>query len=103
MCRTLTTIRTEFDNTVPMSTYLLAWVVSDYVSFENSDTSFKTWGRQNLLNPATVYLADHVAPLALRKLEDFTGIPYALPKVDQFAIPDFKAGAMENWGLVTYR
>ena len=32
---------------------------------------------------------------------EFFGIPYVLPKVDLLAIPDFAAGAMENWGLVS--
>ncbi|KAJ1527505.1 hypothetical protein ONE63_007477 [Megalurothrips usitatus] len=99
----LATLRTEFDETLPMSTYLLAWVVSDYSFVANDDNDFLTFGRSNALTEDSAYLSQMVGPEALLKLRDFTGLAYALPKVDQFAIPDFDAGAMENWGLVTYR
>lgn len=50
----------------------------------------------------TEYIARE-APKHLEVLEQYTKIDYMLPKMDLLAIPDFSAGAMENWGINTYR
>nr|CAD7397317.1 unnamed protein product [Timema poppensis] len=82
-----------------MSTYLVAFVVSDFE--KTSEDSVSIWHRPGLQSQA-LYSAS-VSPKIIDKLEEFTGVSYHLPKMDEVAVPDFSAGAMENWGLVTYR
>lgn len=48
-------------------------------------------------------LSQLAGPGALDAIRKLTGVDFGYPKVDQVGIPDFSAGAMENWGLVTYR
>lgn len=92
-----------------MSTYLIALVISEFTSSsDDTDTevdgiTYGVWSRKSLESERG--LAVEYAPQILSKLNEFTNLPYSnfITKMDEVAIPDFAAGAMENWGLVTYR
>ncbi|KAL6073678.1 Aminopeptidase [Balamuthia mandrillaris] len=94
----------EFEPTPIMSTYLLAFVVGEYDFIE--DTT-KEGVKMRCYTPVGKSeqgrFALNVAVQALSFFTEKFGIPYPLPKLDMIAITDFSAGAMENWGLVTYR
>ncbi|XP_026820838.1 aminopeptidase N-like [Rhopalosiphum maidis] len=89
-----------FSETPPMSTYLAAIYVGEFVPDKNN--SKITVYTHKGMKEQTEYIATE-APKHLKVLEEYTAIDYMLPKMDLLAIPDFKAGAMENWGLNTYR
>ncbi|KAF6203836.1 hypothetical protein GE061_002171 [Apolygus lucorum] len=89
----------HFKESVPMSTYLVAFTVSDFEHW--SDRSFKVWARSQAIDQAKYALK--IGPKILKHFEEYFGIAYPLPKMDMIALPDFAAGAMENWGLITYR
>lgn len=92
---------TTFQKTPEMSTYLLAFVVSDFKNKANKDNNFIVHARANAVQHAD--LAVEKGEKLLKALEEYTGVKFEIPKMDQAAIPDFAAGAMENWGLVLYR
>ena len=94
----------RFGETPVMSTYLLAFVVGDLVSVqaEAADgTKVGVWTTRGKENQAGFALDTSVKLLGY--FNEYFSIPYPLPKLDHVAIPDFAAGAMENWGCVTYR
>ncbi|XP_068631412.1 aminopeptidase N-like [Battus philenor] len=96
----------EFQNTLIMSTYLLAFLVSkfEHISNEQSpiyNVPFKVFSRPGTQNTAAFAL--DFGQRNMIALENYTEFPYAFPKMDKVAVPDFAAGAMENWGLVVYR
>ena len=94
----------RFGETPVMSTYLLAFVVGDLVSVEADaadGTTVGVWTTRGKENQAGFALDTSVKLLGY--FNEYFGIPYPLPKLDHIAIPDFAAGAMENWGCVTYR
>lgn len=87
-----------------MSTYLVAYSVNDFshkTSTQPEGPLFRTWARSNAIDQCD-YAAEF-GPKVLQHFEEFFGVKFPLPKIDQIAIPDFSEGAMENWGLVTYR
>ncbi|MDP3973793.1 MAG: M1 family metallopeptidase [Candidatus Daviesbacteria bacterium] len=94
----------EFEPTPKMSTYLLAFIVGDFEYLEGKMKNgklvrvFTTLGKKEQGR-----FALDVAIKCMDFYEDYFGIDYPLPLLDLIAIPDFAAGAMENWGAVTYR
>ena len=52
---------------------------------------------------SNVRFASDTARRCLELYEKWFSINYPLPKLDQIAISEFECGAMENWGLITYR
>ncbi|KAF4746115.1 hypothetical protein FOZ63_027367 [Perkinsus olseni] len=93
----------EFLPTVKMSTYLVAFCVGDFECVQKM-TKNGTLVRV-LCTPGKKSLSNFALDAGVRVLEyeEFFGIRYPLPKLDMIAIPDFAMGAMENWGLVTFR
>ncbi|XP_063599468.1 aminopeptidase N-like [Penaeus indicus] len=93
----------HYDTTVKMSTYLVAFVVSDFefLSAMAGQTNFSVWARPEAMDQAGYSL--DVGVDCLTYFESYFNIPYPLPKQDMVALPDFAAGAMENWGLILYR
>ncbi|XP_056427950.1 aminopeptidase N [Hyla sarda] len=93
---------TVFEKSPKMSTYLVAFIVSEFASV--GDERVKIWGRKKaIVDEKQGDYALNVTRQILEFFEEYYGAPYPLPKSDQVALPDFSAGAMENWGLVTYR
>ena len=94
-----------FEPTPRMSTYLLAWVIGHFhgKTIKNEHgVEITTYVALNQ-NIDSVDFANEIAAKSLEFYDDNFLVPYPLKKLDQVALPDFEAGAMENWGLVTYR
>ena len=94
----------EFAETPVMSTYLLAFIVGDLKAIEQhapGGTLVRVWTTPGKEEQGRFALETSVK--LLEYFNDYFGIPYPLEKMDHLAVPDFAAGAMENWGAITYR
>jgi aminopeptidase N len=99
------TMLTTFETTPKMSTYLLAFVIGELQSTtaqtaRGTDISIWTTPAHPI---AALDYALNVAKRSVEFFETYFDIPYPLTKLDHVGLPDFTSGAMENWGLITYR
>uniref|UniRef100_A0A6Q2YEI1 Aminopeptidase n=1 Tax=Esox lucius TaxID=8010 RepID=A0A6Q2YEI1_ESOLU len=102
---TVEVLKTSFSETKRMSTYLLAFIVSDYdyVNETTNDVLIRIYARKKAITDKQGEYALNITGPILKFFEEYYNVSYPLPKSDQIALPDFNAGAMENWGLITYR
>ncbi|RYP54332.1 hypothetical protein DL768_000906 [Monosporascus sp. mg162] len=94
----------KFNPTPLMSTYLVAFIIGELNYIET--TNFRVPVRVYAPASSDIEHGRFSLELAARTLayyEKIFGAEFPLPKMDMVAIPDFAAGAMENWGLITYR
>lgn len=95
---------TVFNQTPLMSTYLLAFVISDFDSRAETNVDnilFRVYSRSEQL-PNTVFALE-TGGKALELYENAFETKYRLQKLDQIALPVFNRGGMENYGIVFYR
>ncbi|XP_055907199.1 uncharacterized protein LOC129942349 [Eupeodes corollae] len=95
--------KTIFEQTPKMPTYLVAFVVSDFETTSGSlnQLTQRIFSRKGTQADQEFALFAGIQITA--RLADYYDVPFTLPKLDQVAVPDFAAGAMENWGIATYR
>lgn len=94
----------RFKTTPIMSTYLTAFIVGELNYIESS--LFRIPVRTYAPVGQNIEHGRYAADLCAKTLEFFEkafDVEFPLSKMDQVAVPDFAQGAMENWGLVTYR
>jgi aminopeptidase N len=97
-------VTTAFETTPKMSSYLVAIVVGDLAKLSGKTARGIEVNVFAIPDSASqLPFSLDVAIKSIDWYENYFGIDYPLPKLDMVAIPDFASGAMENWGLVTYR
>ena len=98
-------LTTTFEKTPRMSSYLLAFVIGELhkkSAHTKSGVEVNVWATP-AQNENTLDFALDIATRSIDFYDEYFGVKYPLPKSDHVALPDFSSGAMENWGLITYR
>jgi aminopeptidase N len=99
------TKKVNFETSPIMSSYLVAFVTGDLQSVTTTmqdGTEISIWSSKDHDIESLVFPLE-VAVKVTEFFNDYFGVDYPLPKCDHVALPDFSSGAMENWGLITYR
>ena len=93
----------HFATTPKMSTYLVAFLVGDFActSGEADGVPIRSCATPDKVEEGKYALT--AAEFVLHYYDTYFGIKYPMPKLDMIALPDFEAGAMENFGAITYR
>ncbi|XP_036006762.1 glutamyl aminopeptidase isoform X2 [Fundulus heteroclitus] len=97
-------LKTSFEKSVPMSTYLVCFAVHQFGFVERisaSNIPLRIYAQPSQL--ATAEYAANTTKIIFDYFEEYFDMSYSISKLDKIAIPDFGTGAMENWGLITYR
>jgi len=92
-----------FERTPIMSTYLLYLGVGEFEFLQDKLRNITIRVITTKGNKKKAKLSLDLTKKFLSEYEKYFGIKYPLPKLDMLAIPDFAAGAMENWGAITFR
>ena len=100
--RTGSSAEHRFAPTPPMPTYLVSVAVGQFDVMKGRAAGvplqiFTTRGKHELARHAMRTTAQ-----VLPYYSQYFGVPYALPKLDQLAVPSVRWGAMEDWGLISY-
>ncbi|XP_071400081.1 glutamyl aminopeptidase [Centroberyx affinis] len=97
-------VKTSFQKSVPMSTYLVCFAVHQFAHVERR--SSRNIPLRIYAQPSQIETAEYAAnttKVIFDYFEEYFNMNYSISKLDKIAIPDFGTGAMENWGLITYR
>lgn len=94
---------TTFQETPPMSTYLLAFAIGEIVPLEmrtGRNLPLAVWTHPE--DYLAAQFAGNFSPVMFDRLEEELEVPYPLPKMDLIAARSFPVGGMENWGLIIF-
>jgi len=93
----------RFATTPKMSTYLVAFLVGDFKCTSGKSDGVPIRACATPDKVQFTRFAVESAEYILHYYNNYFGIKYPMPKLDMVALPDFEAGAMENFGCITYR